>query len=128
MGMQSSRDTGNGSNPITETATAQDVDLSSFKLSIIKTNTSSELTIGNRKMIVLDAPENKFEYADEGGNVHRIHQLFFSSTISDDEKREALSKILTMLNQLNFFVMQNKAGKSFNTRYVVITSLMCDRV
>lgn len=89
-------------------------DISSFKLSIIKTNTSSELTIGNRRMIVLDCPENKYEFTEESGNIHRIHHLIFTG--GDDEKRESLSKVLSTLNELQFFQMQNKAGKSFNTR------------
>ncbi|EFC43588.1 predicted protein [Naegleria gruberi] len=111
--MGGNQSTSESKEPIAElSADYQELDLSTFKLNIVKTNTSSELTIGNRRMIILDGLDKKFEFTEESGNVHRIHHVMFGS---DDEKKEAILVLLNMMNSLKFFQMQNKAGKSFNT-------------
>ena len=113
MGNQSTRES---DEPIAELgAEFSELDLSSFKLHIVKTNTSSELTIGNRRMIVLDGLDKKFEFTEESGNTHRIHHVVFEN---DTVKKEAILGFLNTMNGLKFFQMQNKAGKSFNTRFV----------
>ncbi|KAL9658286.1 hypothetical protein ABK040_015607 [Willaertia magna] len=93
------------------TSTSPNINFNQFKIIITKSNTNSELTIGNRKLLTFNGIDNYFEYVEEESLYHKYH--FF--TTNNEEKISLLKNVYQILMENHFFEMNNKSGKTFTT-------------